>query len=105
MSLISYPVEFSEPGIKAENLKLTGTDGKELTFQLSEKRQRDDGSLSFAKLNFITDFPTNSERSFVLSKGTHQFKNSAFTYEEDFHAKTGDDIFSFYPFLNKLVLK
>ncbi len=82
MSLISYPVEFSEPGIKAENLKLTDTDGKKLTFQLSEKRQRDDGSLAFAKLNFVTDFPANSKRSFVLSKDKHQFKNSALTYEK-----------------------
>ena len=82
MSLVSYPVEFSVPGITAENLKLTGTDGKELTFQLSEKRQRNDSSLAYAKLNFIADFPANSERSFVLSKGKHQFKNSAITDEK-----------------------
>ena len=75
MSLISYPVEFSALGIKAENLKLADNDGKELIFQLSEKRQRNDGSLTYAKLNFIADLPSNSERFFVLSEGEHQFKD------------------------------
>ncbi len=82
MTLISYPIEFSTPGATAENLKLTNTDGKELTFQLSDKRHRDDGSLAYGKLNFIADFPVNSERSFVLSKGKHQFEDSAITDEK-----------------------
>ena len=82
MTLISYPVEFSAPGTTAENLKLTGNDGKELTFQFSDKRHRGDGSLAYGKLNFIADFPANSERSFVLSKGKHQFENSAITDEK-----------------------
>ena len=83
MSLISYPVEFSASGIKAENLKLTGTDGKELMFQLSEKRQRNDGTLAFARLNFMADFPANTDRAFVLSEGNHGFSIVPLTDEKD----------------------
>jgi hypothetical protein len=83
MSLISYPVEFSAPGIKAENLKLTGADGKELMFQLSEKRQRNDGTLAFARLNFMADFPANTDRYFVLNKGKNEFNNASLTDEKD----------------------
>ena len=82
MSLISYPVEFSAPGIKAENLKLTSADGKELMFQLSEKRQKNDGSLAFVKLNFMADFPANTERAFVLSKGKNEFNSAPLTNEK-----------------------
>ena len=42
------------------------------------------------------DLPRIAIAGFAIESSTF---SPAFTYEEDFHAKTGDDIFSFYPFL------
>ncbi|MEC9328009.1 MAG: hypothetical protein VYC63_08830, partial [Verrucomicrobiota bacterium] len=82
MSLVSYSVEFSASGIKSDNLKLTSADGKELPFQLSKKRQRTDGSLVYAELNFMADLPAKAERSFVLRKGKHKLNNADLTSSE-----------------------
>ena len=82
MSLVRYPVEFSASGIKSDNLKLTSADGKELAFQLSKKRQRTDGSLAYAELNFMADLSAKAERSFVLRKGKHKLNNADLTSSE-----------------------
>ena len=59
-SLVTYPIEFNSANLRERDLILQNTEGKEIPFQLSDKRKDSNDSLKFGRMSFITDHKNGS---------------------------------------------
>ena len=67
-TLVTYPVDFSQAKVRADQLSLQNESSSQPEpFQLSGVKTADDGTLLFAQVSFFSDLPSGADRTFVLS--------------------------------------
>ena len=75
-SLVTYPIEFNSANLRERDLILQNTEGKEIPFQLSDKRKDSNDSLKFGRMSFITNHKNGSTKTFKLLKGETTLKEN-----------------------------